>query len=72
MFTYEFRCTIITQLKQTNQSENVMPTNNIIIEQIQGRISVIETAINELEGVPDRFYVELDECYIKIEKLQAA
>jgi hypothetical protein len=49
-----------------------MTTNNIMIEQIQGRISVIETAINELEGVPERFYVELDECYIKLEKLQAA
>jgi hypothetical protein len=49
-----------------------MTTKNVIIEQIQGRISVIETAINELDGVPDRFYVELDECYIKIEKLQSA
>jgi chromosome segregation ATPase len=55
-----------------NRSENVMTTKNIMIEQIQGRISVIETAINELEGVPDRFYVELDECYMRIEKLQAA
>ena len=53
-----------------NRSENVMTTNNIMIEQIQGRISVIETAINELEGVPDRFYAELDECYMRIEKLQ--
>jgi hypothetical protein len=47
-------------------------TLNKRIEQIQARISVIETAINELEGVPYRFYAELDYCYMRIEKLQAA